>query len=103
MLRAAARYFGGIPAVFIDGALYTGIAWFMFNQVYLGGDEAAKWMEASVKFWLNWVIGSIVTMLTAVKTFRSTGYAKHQEDKKIVASETVMTEKTTEVKDNNLK
>lgn len=82
MIRAAARYFAQIPPVFIDGLLFVLIAWFIFNQSYLGGDEAAKYIEPKMKFWLNWGMGSVASMCGALKMFRSSAYADHQHEKK---------------------
>lgn len=67
--------------MFIDGALFATLAWFIYNQAYFGGDEAAKYMNPTFKFWFNWGIGSIATLAGAIKTFRSQGYARHVEEK----------------------
>jgi hypothetical protein len=81
MLRKLSSYFATIPPVFIDGLLYVLIAWFIFNQTYFGGDEAAKYISPVVKFWLNWIIGSLATIAGALKAFRSTQYSDHQAKK----------------------
>lgn len=81
MIKAVQNYLSSIPAVFIDGLLYVCITWFTFNQSYFGSDEAAKYIPAAVMFWLNWVIGSIIMICTAIKMFRSTGFADHQAKK----------------------
>lgn len=78
MIKAFQKYLYSLPPVFIDGILYAMIAWFTFNQSYLGGDEAAKWIEPETKFWINWVIGSGATVFAAIKMFRSTTFAEHQ-------------------------
>ena len=82
MIAYIQRYLSSIPPVFIDGMLYAMIAWFTFNQSYLSGDEAAKYIPAEVKFWLNWVIGSGASLFAAIKMFRSTVFADHQAKKK---------------------
>ncbi len=87
MILAIQKYLASISPVFIDGTLYVLIAWFTFNQSYLGGDEAAKYVDASVKFWMNWVIGSGATVFAATKMFRSTTYAEHQSQKKSQTTE----------------
>lgn len=81
MIRWAAQYFASIPAVFIDGLLYVLVAWFTFNQSYLGGDEAAKYVQPATKFWLNWAIGSGAILCGSIKMFRSTSYSDHQKIK----------------------
>jgi hypothetical protein len=82
MIKAAQTYFSSIPSVFIDGCLYAVIAWLIFSQSYLGGDEAAKYVSPQLKFWLNYAIGGCGAFFGAVKMFRSTAYAEHQESKK---------------------
>ncbi len=86
MIKAFQKYLYSLPPVFIDGVLYVMIAWFMFNQSYLGGDEAAKWIEPEVKFWINWLIGSGATIFASIKMFRSTTFAEHQAQKPKVSS-----------------
>lgn len=85
MIRALYNYFNRIPPVpsaFIDGFLYITIAWLIFSQSYLGGDEAAKWIDPATKFWINYVIGSLAAATGALKMYRSTGFAEHQKEKK---------------------
>jgi len=82
MLRMFQRYFTTISPVFLDGSLYALIALFTFMQSYFGGDEAAKFISPTFKFWLNGFIGGSATVFAAVKMFRSTAFAEHQETKK---------------------
>lgn len=82
MIRAVSNYLSSIPAIFIDGTLYCMIAWLVFSQAYLGGDEAAKWIAPLIKFWINYSIGSLAAMAGALKMFRSTAYGEHQQAKK---------------------
>ena len=82
MIQRLSNYFTSIPPVFIDGLLYALIALLVFSQAYMGGDEAAKYISPAVKFWLNYVIGALAAFVGAIKMFRSTGYAEHQEKKK---------------------
>lgn len=82
MIKATANYLASISPVFIDGVLFCSIAWFIFSQSYLGGDEAAKWIAPKTKFWLNFWIGSGGAVSGALKMFRSTAYGDHQRDKK---------------------
>lgn len=81
MIKKAADYLGSVPAVFIDGALYALMAFFIFSQSYLGGDEAAKWISPEAKFWINYTLGGLGAFFGAVKMFRSTAYADHQQAK----------------------
>ena len=82
MLAAIQKYFTSVSPMFIDGTLYALVAWFIFNQSYFGGDEAAKYIEPATKFWLNWVIGSGATLVGAIKMFRSTSYSEHLAENK---------------------
>lgn len=82
MIRATVQYFASIPAVVIDGALYAMLAWLLFSQASLGGDEAAKYVDPTVKFWINYGIGGSAAMVGAIKMFRSTSYGDHQQAKK---------------------
>jgi hypothetical protein len=79
MIRAAAKYFADISPVFIDGLLYCLIATFMFCQTYFGGDEAAKYISAATKFWLNGAFGAMGAICGALKMFRSNTFAEHQK------------------------
>lgn len=81
MIKAAANYFAGIPSVFIDGLLYCLIALFMFCQTYFAGDEAAKYISAATKFWLNGGFGAAGAVVGALKMFRSNTFAEHQATK----------------------
>lgn len=70
-----------IPAVMIDGFLCVAFAWFAFSQSFLGGDEAAKFIDPVWKFWLNWVIGGLAIICSNLQTFRSRTYAEHRAEK----------------------
>lgn len=75
------RYIQDIPDAHIDCVLYAAIAWFLFSQSYLSGDEAAKYISPLWKFWINYAIGSGGALTGAIKMFRSNTFAKHQEEK----------------------
>lgn len=80
MIRSVQRYLSSIPPVFIDGVLYGLIAVFTFCQAYFGGDEAAKYMPAEAKFWLNGTLGILASFCAAIKMFRSTSYSEHRKE-----------------------
>lgn len=85
MIKWTANYLAGIPPVFLDGLLYVLIAEFGFFQVYFGGDEAAKYIEPTTKFWLCGAIGAGAAACASLKMFRSTTYGEHvaaKEEKK---------------------
>ena len=82
MLAAIANYFKTVPSVFIDGLVWVFIAEFAYCQSYFGTDEAVKYLSPRSRFWLLFAIGSGAVMCGALKMFRSTSYADHQEQKK---------------------
>lgn len=82
MLRYVANYLQTIPPVFLDGSLYFLIAVFAFLQTSFGSDEAAKFVDATPLYWIRTVLGSFSAGLLAVKMFRSTAFAEHQQAKK---------------------
>lgn len=68
-----------LPAVFIDGALYVGVAVFAFLQTAFSGDEAAKYITPPVVlFWIKVFLGTGAAATLSVKLYRSTAYADHQ-------------------------
>lgn len=82
MIAYIQKYLASIPPVFIDGLLYALIALFTFCQAYFGGDEAAKFITPATKFWLNAVIGGGATVFAAIKMFRNSTFAQHQDEQK---------------------
>lgn len=71
-----------IPAVFLDGCLYVVIAVCGFLATALGSDETYQMFNAVTLFWLKTINGSVLAATTALKMFRSTAYAEHQQTKK---------------------
>jgi hypothetical protein len=82
MIRKISIYFSTIPAVFIDGTLYVLIALGTANSAALSTDMAAKYIDAQILFYIQWINGSMGASLLALKMFRSTAFAQHQDDKK---------------------
>jgi len=72
-----------VPDAHIDCTLFALIAWIIFSQAELGGDEAAKYIPPLAKFWLNYGIGSAGAICGAVKMFRSTSFAKFKNGGKL--------------------
>jgi len=71
-----------ISPAFIDGFLYVMMGVTGFAVMYLGTDDAAKYMVPATQFWLLFVIGIIDSALLGLKMFRSTGFADHKAEKK---------------------
>lgn len=82
MIRAAQQYFASIPAVFIDGLLYVLIAFFGFWTGSLSSDDSGKYISPRILWWGKQALGSVAAALLAVKMFRSTAFADHQQQKK---------------------
>jgi len=69
-----------LKPVHIDGVLYGLIALCGYLAGALGGDSAAA-LFTSMSLWLLQTLnGCILATATALKMFRSTTYAKHQDD-----------------------
>ena len=82
MIQFISNYFKSVPAVFIDGVLYVAIAFFGAITAALSSDEASKYLSPEVLFWTRTFCSVNGAWILALKMFRSTGYAQHQEDKK---------------------
>lgn len=82
MIRYFQKYFASIPAVFIDGSIYVLLAFIGANSAALSSDMAAKYLDAELIFYTQWINNAMGASLLALKMFRSTGFAQHQEEKK---------------------
>lgn len=93
MIRAVQNYFVSIPAVFIDGFLYFLIAVFGAALGVLTEDDAYKYINEFLLYWLKFVCKIGLAGSTAIKMFRSTGFSQHQDMKK-AQGDTVILKKT---------
>ena len=82
MIRWAANYFSSLPPVFVDGSLYVIIAILTALIAVLGSDDAAKYIAAQTLFWMKAVTNCLNAAAIALKMFRSTQFAEHQEEKR---------------------
>lgn len=82
MIRGLANYFRGIPGVFIDGTLYALIAMFGAMIASFNAEEAYKYIEAHLLYWLKELSKWGLALVTAIKMFRSTSFGEHQETKR---------------------
>lgn len=71
-----------LSPVCTDAILYMLIAMFMFMQSYLSSDEAAKYVNPATLFWVKFYIGALGAGIGALKMFRSTTFADHQNETK---------------------
>lgn len=63
--------------VIIDGVLYVCIVTFAFIQSYFTSDEAYKYINPYVLFWVKFGTGLLGVIAGALKMFRSTSYSDH--------------------------
>lgn len=73
--------FKDVPSVYIDGTLYMIIAVCGFLASQFGSDEAYKLFTETMLFWAKLVNGTLLAGATALKMFRSTGFAEHVQNK----------------------
>jgi hypothetical protein len=85
MLKLTYSYFSTIPAVFIDGAIYVLLAISATWAAALTSDIAHTLMGPVLLFWVSSTNASAGAALLALKMFRSTAFADHQQNKKDAA------------------
>lgn len=59
----------------LDAILYTSTALFIFSQGYFTGDDAYKYVNPYVLFWLKYIIGGLAACSAGLKAYRSTSFA----------------------------
>lgn len=69
----------GWKAVWIDGALYFVMGLGGTLLTYLSGEEAYKYVNPELLFWLKALIGSTIAGLSGLKAFRSLTFATHKQ------------------------
>lgn len=77
-----------IPPVVIDGLLWSLVSLFMFQQAFLSTEEAYKYSDPKLLFWLKFTVGSLAAMVGSLKAFRSTSYAHHLQVKSDASKDT---------------
>lgn len=82
MIRWMHKYFSGIPPVVTDGFIIVMVQALTFLSVQFATDEAAKFISATTLFWTKVVVGELVSIFLAIKMYRSTAFAQHQDEKK---------------------
>jgi hypothetical protein len=82
MLRAIQNYFSTVKPMYVDGALYVGIAFFAALSAMFGSDEAAKYIAPETLFWTRGFCSVVAATLLALKMYRSTGFADHLAEQK---------------------
>ena len=82
MIHRLQEYFASVSPTFIDGLLYVMIAVFGAGVASFTSEEAYKYINPYVLYWLTETSKWGLAAVTALKMFRSTSYAEHQEKKK---------------------
>ncbi len=82
------KRFSDIPAVFIDGFIICALSYFTFSQVYFSGDDAAKYIDPMLKFYINYIFGGLAIVFATLKSFRSNTFSEHQAEKKKLSDQT---------------
>lgn len=88
MIKAIHRYFVEIPPVFLDGCIAVNIAVLATMSMYFSTDEAAKYIDPAVRFWLLLAVGCSLQGMHALSKFRDGTYGRHMEGKRLEAEET---------------
>lgn len=70
-----------VSPVFLDGFLWALVALFMFQQAFLSTEEAYKYCNPTLLFWIKFTVGSLGAMVGSLKAFRSTSFAHHLAEK----------------------
>lgn len=68
-----------VEPVVVDGGLAVCIAMFLMAQTVFSSDDAYKYCNPWVLFWLKAFFGIIGSGFGALKAFRSIEYARHQK------------------------
>ena len=79
------NYLRRMSSAILDMWIYILIAFFTAIRVALGTDEAGKFIDLGVLFWLKMGTDAIAASLLAAKMFRSTAFAEHEKEKKDTA------------------
>ena len=70
-----------LKAVHIDGTLYVCMGLFTFLQGYFSEDDASRYVNPWLLWWLRAGIGSLAAMAASLKMYRSSSYADSLKDK----------------------
>lgn len=81
MLLRFQRYLASIPPVFLDGCIAVNIAVLATMSIYFATDEAAKYIDPAVRFWLLLAVGCSLQGSHALAKFRDRAYGKHMDEK----------------------
>lgn len=68
---------------FVKGFVSIIIAFLIFQQMWFGGDDSAKYISPVGLYWLNWILGSIAIVMNSMRDALSAYYGDKivKEDK----------------------
>jgi len=87
MLKAVQKYFSEIPPVFLDGCIAVNIAVLATMSMYFSTEEAAKYIDPQVRFWLLLGVGCSLQGMHALSKFRDGTYGRHVEVRRLEAED----------------
>lgn len=67
---------GKLHPTFVKGFVSIIIGFLIFQQMYFGSDESAKYIDAPVLFWINWILGSIAIVFNQLRDAISAYYGE---------------------------
>lgn len=74
--------FGRYHPAFIKGFISATIAILVFGQMFFNGDEAYKYVNPYVLFWLNLILGALAVFFNSIRDSVSAYYTAKDEEKK---------------------
>lgn len=83
-----------IPAVFTDGFLLVTSSFCAAILTYMATEEAYKYVNPFLLFWLKVALGSTSSSISALVAFRSKVYTQHQQQVKADATGQTQTVET---------
>jgi len=70
-----------MKGIWTDGVLYAGVAASGYLTGFFSSDDASKYVDAMILFWIKGFVGTVAAVLLAAKMYRSTAYADAQHQK----------------------
>jgi len=77
---------------FIKGFISVCIGFLVFQQMFFNSDEAYKYVNPYVLYWLNWIVGSLAIIANSMRDAVSAYYTDKDNAKKAETLANVNTE-----------
>jgi hypothetical protein len=68
-----------MKGIWTDGVLYAGVAASGYLTGFFSSDDAAKYVDPMLLFWIKGSIGTVTAVLLAAKMYRSTAFADNKQ------------------------